>query len=149
MQHMADTHPLPFVLVFVICAWMGVSFLSSYLGGWASLARRYAYPDEFWGDRWSFQSGQMRGMTNYGCCLTIGANSDGLYLSVLFLLRIGHPALFIPWWVIFVTRKMVLWFKRVELHLGREASIPLQIREGLASKLKQSAGASWPVETLA
>lgn len=148
MQHIADTHPLLVGLVLAMCIWIGVSILTSHIGGWASLARLYACSDGFSGDRWSFQSGQMRGMANYGNCLTIGANSQGLYLSILFLFRIGHPALFIPWREVSVTRKKVLWFKRVQLHLGRDLSIPLQISERLASKLKQSAGTSWPAESL-
>ena len=148
MQHTADTHLLPFVLFFVICVWMVVSFLSSYTSGWASLARRYACSSGFSSDRWSFHSGHMRWTANYSNCLTIGANAEGTLSIHSFLLRIGHPALFTPWREVSVTRRKVLWFKRVQLHLGRELSIPLQISERLASKLKQSAGTSWPVESL-
>jgi hypothetical protein len=73
---------------------------------------------------------------------------EGLYLSTFLLFRIGHPAVFIPWREVSVTPKKVLWFKRIQLRLERELSIPLQISERLANKLQQSAGTSWPVESL-
>ena len=149
MGHTANTQPLVFVLVLVICVWIAVSLLSGYVSGWTRLGRRYACSGGFPGNTWSFQSGHMRWGANYHNCLTMGANSEGFYLSVLFLFRLGHPALFIPWREISVTCKKVLWFKRVQLHLGRELLIPLQISERSANKLKQAAGTSWPVESLA
>jgi hypothetical protein len=152
ISNVARVHPFLFSLLLGLCVCaaflISVSYTISYIGGWASLARHYACSDGFSGRRWSFESGRMRGIAGYSHCLTMGANSAGLYLSITLPPRIGHPALFIPWSEISVTRKKVLWFKRVQLRLGSDLSIPLQISEYLANKLKQSAGTSWPIESL-
>ena len=113
------------------------------------MARQYGCSEEFVGNRWRFESGQMRYLVGYNNCLTVGANREGLYISLVVPFLLGHPALFIPWSEISVTCKKVLWFKQVQLRLGGELKIPLQISERLANKLKQSAGKSWPVESLA
>ena len=152
MLNIAGAHPFLFTVLLGVCLCVAflfsVSYIISYTGGWASLARAYACSNGFSGDRWPFQSGWMRGIAGYSNCLTIGANPEGLYLSITLFPRIGHPALFIPWREISVTRKKVLWLERIQLRLGRELSIPLQVSERLASRLKESAGTSWPVESL-
>ncbi len=139
---------LPLILVFVGGLWVIIFTGASHLGGWASLARNYSYPDKFSGDRWRFQSAQMRWFMGYNNCLTIGANAEGLYLSILFPFRFAHPPLFIPWREISVIPRKILWIRFVELRLGRELAMPLRIRERLAQKLKNAAGASWPAETV-
>ena len=39
----------------------------------------------------------MRWGFHYDNVLTIGADSNGLYLSTFVLFRAGHPSLYIPW----------------------------------------------------
>ena len=133
-------HPFPFGFVNFAGLWVAFSVLLSRIGGWATLARQYGCSGEFAGDRWRFQSGQMRYLVGYNNCLTVGANREGLYISLVVPFLLGHPALFIPWREISVSRKKVLWFKRVQLGLGCELPIPFQISERRADKLKQSAG---------
>ncbi len=67
------------------------------ISGWSTLANIYRATGEFFGPTWKFQSGQFRWRMGYNHCLTFGANESGLFLSVFFLFRIGHPSLFIPW----------------------------------------------------
>jgi hypothetical protein len=79
--------------------------------------------------------------------LTVGADPSGLYLSVMFLFRIGHPPLFLPWHEVSVRRRWkVLGLRYVELRLGQEEQLPFQISGTLADRIKAAAGASWPVE---
>jgi hypothetical protein len=91
----------------------------------------------------------MRGIGGYHNCLTVGANPDGLYLAALFLFRVGHPPLFVPRTdVSGMRRGKWFLFRYVELRLGRERSIPFCITEGLADRLKQAAGKTWPIESI-
>jgi len=91
----------------------------------------------------------MRWLTNYGNCLTVGANSDGLYLGILFFFRFMHPPLFIPWSEVSIsTKRSWLFGQRVTLTLGREIAIRLTIRGRLAGKLKAAAGNGWPLEAI-
>ncbi len=85
----------------------------------------------------------MRWTSHYGNCLTIGADTAGLKLSVLFPFRPGHPPLFIPWSEISVTRRRNLLFVRqVKLLLGQEEQIPFVISGGLADRIQVAAGAN-------
>ena len=128
----------------------GITFtLISHLGGWALLAEPYRITEPFSGSKWKFESAQMRYLTRYNHCLTVGADPRGLYLSILWPLRISHPPLFIPWRDISFSRKSFLRFKYVEFHLGREVTIPFRISDRLAEKLRSAAGASWPTEAIA
>ncbi|MBX2863000.1 MAG: hypothetical protein KTR27_05555 [Leptolyngbyaceae cyanobacterium MAG.088] len=79
--------------------WCTVSLLLAYIGGWAKLANQYLdVPErEKRLERiYGMQSGYI-GTTRYKGCLNFRIYEEGLGLSVLFLFRIGHPPLFIPW----------------------------------------------------
>jgi hypothetical protein len=140
-------------VLFGILAIIGVSAMTfyyiSHVGGWASLAERYRMTEPFSGRQWKFQCGQMRYWTQYNNCLIVGADPRGLYLSILWPLRLAHPPLFVPWREISRTSKKFLWVQYVELRLGSESTIPFRISYTLAQKLKEAAGASWPIEAKA
>jgi hypothetical protein len=63
------------------------------------------------------------------------AAEDGLYLSVIFFLRIGHPPLRIPWNEIQFSRTKYFWRRYVVLTLGDEEKIPMRISQRMAAKL--------------
>ncbi len=138
-----------FAVGVVALGWAGSAILASHMSGWASLAQAYRLTGEFPAQRWSFQSAAMRWYANYGSCLTVGADPAGLYISVLAIFRILHPSLFIPWSEITVRKSRILWSRVVELRLGRELAIPFRVSEKLATRLRVSAGRSWPLETVA
>lgn len=125
---------------FVVCA------VVSYVGGWATLASRYRCQSDFVGERWPFQNGWMRWTVHYGNCLTVGGNSEGLYLAVFTPFRFGHPPLLIPWGEITITRRQFLFIRWVRFEIGRELHIPLSIRTTLARRLHAVADGKWPVE---
>ena len=86
------------VPVFFLGLWCGICVLASRFGGWGRLADRYAVDRPFSGSsRQSFCTVGFRPCTNYGCCVTIGIEENGLWFSVLPLFRVGHPPLAIPW----------------------------------------------------
>jgi hypothetical protein len=148
MNPMEQFGGLGFALYFLLL-WSAVALLISWIGGWSSLAQHFRHTGRFSGPRWYFQSAGMRWHTGYRNCLTVGANHEGLYLSILFLFRIRHPPLFIPWNEISVSRKWSLFYLGpfVEMRLGRELGIPLRVRRRLGDNLKEAAGGSWPLES--
>jgi hypothetical protein len=145
---MGNINPVVLGITFFVIAWTLMFQLTSRIGGWATLAAQYKASETFTGDRWNFESAQMRRLIGYNHCLTIGAEPRGLYVSMYFLFRIAHPSLFIPWRDISFVSKKFLWVKGVELRLGRENVIPFRISNRLAEKLKSAAGASWPTEAI-
>jgi hypothetical protein len=88
---------LLFVGIAYICSSLLTCFLGAQLSGWRELAKYYRSDAPFEGERWRFRSCNMRLLTHYGGCVTVGANEYGLYLTLFSLFRIGHPPLLIPW----------------------------------------------------
>jgi hypothetical protein len=134
-----------FILV-IAGIWVALSIALARAGGWAALAAVYRAPEAFGGKRWRFQSAGMRWRTNYGACLTVGANAEGLYLAVPFPFRIGHPPLFIPWTDISVTATRRLVFTYLEFRFRRAPDIPFRVGERLGRRIAGSAGKAWPGE---
>jgi hypothetical protein len=120
MQYWVDRHPVAFGLVDFLFLWLVVSFVLSYTGGWASLARKFRCRVAFNGMKWRGESGAMRGLAVYGNCLVLGANPEGIYLAVFFPFRVAHPPIFIPWNEVTLSKSRVFWVTRVRLQLGRE-----------------------------
>ena len=125
--------------------WIGVTVLIARLSGWATLADVYRFSEHFNGYRWRFQRAQMRwGMSYNG--LTVGMNEKGLYLSVFFLFRMGHPPLFIPWRDISVSVKQGLLGSYMEFRFRRALFVPFWVTEGLGRGIARLAGDAWPGE---
>lgn len=135
------------VPLFFVTIWCTICFVLSRVSGWSLLAKRFRADSRFPGRIWGWQSARMRWGCNYNNCLTFGSAPSGLYLSIMFLFRIGAPSLLIPWpEVTFWRRRKFLFFRFVELRLGREEQVPLMMRARLADALKSAAGSNWPVE---
>jgi hypothetical protein len=83
--------------IFFICLWSAIVFLTSLLGGWRRLARRYATTERPHGDRVIRYVTGMVGISRYRRLLTVTVNSGGMFLEVRWIFRVGHRTLFIPW----------------------------------------------------
>jgi len=77
----------------------------------------------------------MRFWSHYGGVVRVTAASDALYLSVVFLFRIGHPPLRIPWNEINFGRTKFFLRTYVVLTLGNEEMIPMRISQRMARNL--------------
>lgn len=133
---------VPLAVIGFALWWCVVSFLIAHLSGWASLARVYRAWAPFTGRTWRGQSGYLR-WSSYKSCLNVGCDERGLSLSVVFLFRVGHPPLFIPWEDVSLKETRFLFFDYAELSF-RKARPRLQIRPRLAERLRAQAGPRWP-----
>lgn len=124
-----------------IAGWVGGCFLLSLIGGWWSLATEYKLEGDFDGKKLWFRSGRL-GMTGYGACLVLGAGSQGFYLSVLPLFRLGHPPLLIPWQDVEVSEESVFWVKRVVFRFKKVPKIRFALPKQVALKLRELHGAA-------
>ena len=129
--------PRQFVVFFVLL-WTAVGLILAQLSGWAELARHYRSTNPFDGRKWRFRNGKMRLATHYNNCLTVGANAQGLYLAVLFLFRIGHPPLEIPWQDILTTTGKTLWWKWTEFRFQQAPSVWIRFYGNLGDELQSS-----------
>ena len=133
--------------VFVIAVLCAVFFVVSQLGGWALMSKRFRAEGEFAGESWNWQSAQLRGWCNYNNCLTVGADQESLYLSVVLPFRLFHPALLIPWREIEVETGKVLFgfIDTAVFRIGTEERVRVRIFGKLVDRLRQAAGPGWPL----
>ena len=139
-----DGMPPELAVFLAIAVWVAILNVLARVGGWIALAEVYPAAGGFEGDRWWFQSAQMRWRVNYGGVLTVGASPRGLYLSVLLPFRIAHPPLFIPWADISASERKGLAAGYVELRFRRAPGIPLRVMERLGRRIAESAGRAFP-----
>jgi hypothetical protein len=122
-----------------LALWCSVGFLVSFLTGWFSLSRRFKRQSEPYGETKTagpfFYTIYMRFWGHYSGVIRLTAASDALYASVLFLFRIGHPPLRIPWDEIRLSRTKFLFRTYIVLTLGDEEQIPMRIPVSMASNL--------------
>jgi hypothetical protein len=105
--------PLAFVLL-----WCFVCLLLSFVSGWRRLALSYATDQPPHGTPFPWQSGNV-GFVQYRNCLNIYVAEDGLYLSVVWLFRLGHKPLLVPWSAINdVQEKQILWYALTRFRIG-------------------------------
>jgi hypothetical protein len=127
---------VPAVVVSVFCV---VSYLSGILSGWHKLSRRFHAQSEPYGETRTagpfLYTVYTRFWTHYSSIIRITAAEDALYLSVLFILRVGHPPLRIPWDEIQFGRTKYFFRSYIVLTLGNEERIPVRIPERMARKL--------------
>ncbi len=125
--------------IFFAALWCAVGFLISLLTGWFALARRFHDQAEPYGDFKAdgpfFYTVYMRYWSHYSGVIRLTAAGDALYASVLFLFRIGHPPLRIPWNEIEFGREKRVWRNFVVLTLGNQEHIPVRISERMARNL--------------
>ena len=129
-----STLPPP-LLVVLICLWIGLILsILRYMSGWASLARVYRSQTAFQGEKHSFRSGSLRSV-NFNNCLTLGADSYGLFLGTLFPFSLAFPALLIPWQEVTTTTSKGLLFRYMEFQFQQAPSITFSVSETLGRQL--------------
>ena len=126
--------------VFFIAMWCFVSLLISILSGWYVLSRRFRKQSEPYRETRNagpfFYAVYTRCWSHYSSVIRVTAAEDALYLSVLFLFRVGHPPLCIPWTEIEISRTRRFWRDSVVLTLGEQERIPMRISERMARNLR-------------
>jgi hypothetical protein len=128
---MGNLPPLVIILVLGPLLFVGVLSLSllliSSLGGWRQLADTFPANGPPTGTRFRMQSGSV-GWVNYSGCLTVYSSPDGIYLSVMWPFRLGHPPLFIPWTEIHdVTTRRMLWMEDAFFDVGSPSVAKLSL----------------------
>jgi hypothetical protein len=112
MPEFTSIFPILFVGLFIL-----VLFLLS-KKGWSDLENAYRFSDTFHGKRAGIISAGINGV-NYKNCLILKYNDQGFYLKPIFIFRLFHPPVMIPWKdIISVQDKKVLFVRVKELVIG-------------------------------
>jgi hypothetical protein len=133
-------------LILLIAGWILFAIPVSYMSGWHHLAKVYRASQPQSGERFRPWAASMRWNVNYNGMLSVAAGPQGLYLSMIFLFRPGHPPLFIPWADISATVERRWWFTLAKLRFKGYDSTFLLIPLKLAQKLSTASGFQFQVE---
>ena len=141
---------IPFIIisfiVFFSALWSFISFISSRLWGWYEVSKHYTgeIPDREINDQFSWRSGRF-GWGGYSSVLTFTVSDYDLGISVLFLYRVGHPPLKIPWNEISAVEKRVI-FPEVHMSFDKVPNRTLKISRMLAEKIEEASKGNWSFE---
>ncbi|HSW14951.1 MAG TPA: hypothetical protein VLI06_19045 [Solimonas sp.] len=111
--------------------WCGICLLLSRIGGWHRLAGVYETQRPPQGRRHGWQQGWFGGVSYRGC-LHIYVAPEGLYLTVMGLLRVGHPPLMIPWGAIHgIEPRRYLWRRMTRFQIGQPVLATVELPDGI------------------
>lgn len=125
-------------IVFFTALWSFVSFITSRIGGWHTVAQHYRGELSYYNERYTWRSGRF-GWAGYSGVLNFAVSNEDLGISVLFLYRAGHPPLKIPFEEISGVEKTII-FPEVHYSFDRVPNRTLKIRKGLAEELEKASG---------
>ncbi|MFT5196391.1 MAG: hypothetical protein ACI85U_003423 [Candidatus Promineifilaceae bacterium] len=136
------------IIAFIICFggfWSFIVFITSRIGGWHTVAQQYAGEMSYFSQQFTWRSARF-GFMNYKSVLTFSVSDEELGIAVLFLYRIGHAPLKIPWSEVHGIEKSPFIFPEVHLTFLHSPNKVLKIRKGLAEQIENAAGGNWTFE---
>jgi hypothetical protein len=129
--------PFYFSLFFVLF-WLLGGWIFGQFSGWVSLARFYSAKQKYEGPLLRWRSAKLN-WVHYHTCLNLGANQEGLYISMNYFFKIHHRNLFIPWSDIQTVKGEMIWGNTLILNFAKSPKILLEIHEKTVSLLKEMA----------
>lgn len=115
-----------------------VVFTSNRQAGWHLLAASYKDHKSSKSIQWRFVSARMgngSSIVPYRAALNIGADTQGLHLSIFPLLSIGAPALLIPWQELMVNAPEGGFARDLEFRFRAAPSVFLRVNKGLGAAI--------------
>lgn len=127
--------PFPYLFPFLF---VGMFVLVIYIlsrKGWYDLAMEFQYPEPFEGQRIGINSATINGV-NYNNILLLRFNEQGLYMKPVFVFRLFHKPVLIPWNEFkSVRNKKILFFQVTELAVGNPAIAIIQMKKSIVDQL--------------
>jgi hypothetical protein len=115
--------------------WCFIVWILSRASGWHRLALRYPGANRpMTGARHAGVTG-MVGVVSYRHVLTLHFESDGFFLEVMPLFRIGQPRVFIPWSEIAERKPFAMrWWNAIRLTVGHPEVATIRLPADLVEK---------------
>jgi hypothetical protein len=137
------------VLLMFAAVWLAVTFLLSYISGWALLAKHYRAALPFRGRYERVRSSQMGPLGPFGGArnaLYVGVDEGGLHLRMFILFRLNCRDLFMPWQQITVKRGRSFFVEYAEFRFLKAPKIGVRIYGKAGEVIRALAGQAWPIE---
>lgn len=117
--------PIFIVATFVVgfpLLWIAALKIIARFSGWMKLAKLYPGAGSASGDRCGYASAGLRWLIGYNRCLTITVSAQGIYMRPMFVFRIDHAPILIPWdAVLKIEDKSLALFKRLDFTIRTDA----------------------------
>ena len=127
MESFNPVYPSFLFLITFPVMWCGIVWLMAHLGGWARLGQHYGTHQTPRGESFRYQSG-MIGWISYRGILQVHDANDGVFLSMPWPFRVGHPPLFIPWTAMHDASELqLLWMRFVRFAVGSPAMVRMRL----------------------
>jgi hypothetical protein len=130
-----------FFSLFCVFFWLLGGWLIARFGGWDDLAKAYGSEQLYEGSYLRWRSAKLNHI-HYHTCLDLGADSEGLHLSMNYLFKVHHRDLFIPWAEIKASRSQMIWGPTIVLQFEKVPKVSLEFHEKTISALKEMANTS-------
>jgi hypothetical protein len=122
--------------------WIFVYYLMS-RKGWDRLVEKFRANDSFHGTRVGVVSATIN-QSNYNGSLVLKYNYEGIWLRPVFIFRLFHPAVLIPWTEIKEVRDRKMFFVKLkELVIGNPFVAIITLKESVYNKLEIPFNVPW------
>lgn len=101
---------LPVFAVVFVLFWSLIVFVIAHTGGWAGLAKAYPASEKPEGRSWRWRTIRFGLFGNYRNSVDVTMSDAGLYMCPIYLFRVGHRPILIPWKAISDAHRRDLWF---------------------------------------
>lgn len=98
-----------FTVVFALF-WSLIVFVIAHTGGWAGLAKAYPANRKPEGRTWNWRTIRFGLFGNYRNSVDVTLSDAGLHMYPIFVFRIGHKPILIPWTAVSDAHRRDLWF---------------------------------------
>ena len=119
--------------------WVFTCFTLSIFSEWRFLSKQYPCNGKFDGEKFSFRTMKIGGV-NYSYCVTFGVNRTELYLGIMFLFRIGHKPIKVPFSQMKGKKQEGAFFTYVILSIN---SVDIRISQKLAERIVTASNGAW------
>jgi hypothetical protein len=124
---------IPFAFIVV---WVLITFIISRMG-WADLVQSYKYESKFIGQRVGFITAFIN-KVQYKNALILRYNAEGIYLEPIFLFRLFHPPILVPWTEITEVRnKRIFFIDFKELVIGHSTITRIRLYQSTFAKIEK------------
>ena len=128
-------------LVFFTALWSFIAFITSRIWGWHAMSKHYTGDLSYVNESLRFRSARF-GWGSYSGVLTFSVNDEELGISVLFLYRVGHPPLKIPFEEINAYEKTVI-LPEVHMTFAQTPERVIKIPRRVADAIEAASGGNW------
>jgi hypothetical protein len=127
-----------FFSLFCVVFWLFGGWLIAMSGGWSALADFYGTERKYEGTYLKWRSAKLN-WVYYHTCLNLGADTEGLFISIDYFFSLHHKNLFIPWSDIRTIKSEMLWGPTLVLKFEKVPKASLELHEKNVQLLKEMA----------